>query len=116
MHGCVKPLLAISACFAFLALAGCKPKEKPAADPPAIPVIAAPVVVEQATNYYEVIGETRGSQDVEIRARVPGVLESIAFRDGSTVQSNDLLYTIDPRTLEASLQQATGQGFGQRRC
>lgn len=94
------------ACLSLL-LAGCQKKEPPKAGF-AMPVIAAEVLVRDTTNYFEKIGQTRGSQDVEIRARVAGFLESVNFAEGTLVQSNALLYTIDRRPFEAALAQAEG--------
>jgi membrane fusion protein (multidrug efflux system) len=88
-------------------LAGCQEEETPRAGF-AQPVLAAEVLVRDTTNYFENIGQTRGAQDVEIRARVAGFLESINFTEGTLVQSNALLYTIDRRPFVAALAQAEG--------
>lgn len=90
-----------------IVLAGCQKKEAPKTAF-AVPVIAAEVLVRDTTNYFERIGETRGAQDVEIRARVAGFLESVNFAEGTKVESNALLYTIDRRPFEAALAQAEG--------
>jgi RND family efflux transporter MFP subunit len=74
----------------------------------AVPVIAAEVLVRDTTNYVENIGQTFGAQDVEIRARVAGFLESMSFSEGKPVRSNDLLYVIDPKPFQATLAQAKG--------
>ena len=85
---------------------GCREKTAPAPDP--IPVVAAEVIVRDQPVYFEAMGQTVGSQDVEIRARVEGILESVQFREGASVHEGDLLYTIDPLSLESSLEQAKG--------
>ena len=73
----------------------------------AIPeVYIAEVVQRDVPIYMEVVGQTRGSQDVDIRARVEGFLDSINFTEGSFVHQGDLLYQIDPKPLEAALAQA----------
>ena len=59
--------------------------------------------------YLESIGTTRGETEVEVRARVEGILQSVNFVEGSQVKKGDLLYTIDPREYEAALQQAKGK-------
>ena len=51
--------------------------------------------------YLELVGQTEGFQDVEIRARVEGFLETVNFREGSFVKQGDLLYDIDRKPLEA---------------
>jgi membrane fusion protein (multidrug efflux system) len=58
--------------------------------------------------YIEAIGQTRGSTEIEVRARVEGYLESVDYREGTFVQKGQLLYTIDRRPFEANLAQARG--------
>lgn len=86
-------------------LAGCN-KQEAAKGGFAMPVQAAEVLARDTTNFVEFIGQTRGAQDVEIRARVAGFLESVNFTEGTLVKSNTLLYTIDRRPFEAALAQA----------
>jgi len=92
---------------ASVCLSGCK---KDPVSPPiaAVPVVASEVLVRDATNFLENIGETLGGQDVEIRARAAGFLESVNFTEGKTVQSNELLYVIDDRPFKAALAQGEG--------
>jgi membrane fusion protein (multidrug efflux system) len=75
---------------------------------PPLPVIATEVVVRDQPIYADFIGETHGSADVEIRARVEGFLEAVHFSEGMMVASNALLYTIDDRPFRAALEQAKG--------
>ena len=51
----------------------------------------------------EMVGTTLGAQDVPIRARVEGFLETMNFREGLFVKKGDLLYTIDPQPFQAKL-------------
>jgi len=78
--------------------------EKPA-PPPAAPteVYVTDVVQQDVPVYLDLVGQAKGSQDVEIRARVEGFLETVNFREGSIVRKGDLLYTIDRKPLEATL-------------
>ncbi len=87
-----------------LALSGCGKKEGPAAAPPE--VVVADVVQRDVPVYVELVGQTKGSQDVEIRARVEGYLNRVAFTEGSFVRKGQLLYEIDPLPLEAALANA----------
>jgi membrane fusion protein (multidrug efflux system) len=89
---------------AALALSGCGKKEGPAAGPPE--VVVADVVQRDVPVYVELVGQTRGSQDVEIRARVEGYLNKVTFTEGSFVRKGQLLYEIDPLPLEAALANA----------
>jgi membrane fusion protein (multidrug efflux system) len=54
----------------------------------------------------ELVGQAIGFQDVEIRARVEGFLETVAFTEGSLVRKGQLLYRIDPKPLQAILANA----------
>jgi len=86
---------------------GCR-QQPVVVSPAPVPVIASEVLVRDQPIYFESMAQALGSQDVEIRARVEGILEEVHFREGTLVKTGDLLYTIDPRTLEANLQQAEG--------
>lgn len=87
-----------------IAAAGCGKKDAPAGAPPEVHV--TDVVQKDVPIYMELVGQTRGSQDVEIRARIEGYLDRVAFTEGSFVRRGDLLYQIDPKPLEAALASA----------
>lgn len=50
---------------------------------------------------WEYVGQTTGSKDVEVRARVTGILEKKLFQEGGQVKAGQPLFTIDPKPLEA---------------
>jgi membrane fusion protein, multidrug efflux system len=81
----------------------------PAAPPPPPEVLVADVVTRDVPVYLELVGQTIGYQDVEIRARVEGYLTNMAFQEGSVVRKGDLLYEIDRQPLEAILAQARAE-------
>src|SRR5690606_25230800 len=54
----------------------------------------------------DVIGETVGSTDVTIRARVDGFLDGIHFKEGTFVDKGALLHSIDPQPFQAKVAQA----------
>jgi membrane fusion protein (multidrug efflux system) len=89
------------------ASAGCGKKEAPPPPPPP-EVKVAPVVQRDVPVYIEVIGQTRGSTEIEVRPRVEGYLESVDYQEGSFVRKGQLLYTIDPRPFQATVAQARG--------
>lgn len=91
---------------AALILAACEKEAPPPPPPPEVK--AATVLQKDVPIYVEAIGETRGSTEIEIRARVEGFIESVDFEEGSFVRKGQLLYTIDPRPYEATLAQARG--------
>jgi len=50
---------------------------------------------------YEYVGQTAGSKDVEVRARVTGILERKLYQEGAPVKAGQVLFVIDPRQLAA---------------
>src|SRR6185436_5876281 len=87
------------------ALFGCgegAPKQAAPA-PPAVTV--AKPTKQQVTDYDEYVGRFIAVDSVEIRARVSGYLQKVAFKDGQIVKQGDLLFTIDRRPFETALAQ-----------
>jgi membrane fusion protein (multidrug efflux system) len=78
--------------------------EEPAAvAPPPPEVYVTEVVQRDVPVYLELVGQAAGYQDVDIRARVEGFLETVNFEEGSFIKQGALLYTIDRKPLEAIL-------------
>ena len=50
---------------------------------------------------YEYVGQTAGSKEVEVRARVTGILERKLFQEGAPVKAGQVLFLIDPKPLAA---------------
>ncbi len=96
----VPPRIGIAALAVFFA-ASCEKPVPPPAPPPEVYV--TDVIQRDVPVYLELVGQTQGFQDVDIRARVEGFLESVDFREGSFVRKGDLLYQIDRKPLEATL-------------
>ena len=96
------PTLLLACALASAATTACK-KEKPAAAAPPPEVYVTDVVQRDVPVYIELVGQTEGFQDVEIRARVEGFLEKVLFQEGSFVRKGQALYLIDPKPLEATL-------------
>jgi len=90
-----------------LVLGACAAKPAPPASVPEVK--AATVLQRDVPIYVEAIGQTRGSTEIEVRARVEGFLESVDFKEGEPVRKGQLLYTIDPQPFEANLAQAKGK-------
>jgi membrane fusion protein (multidrug efflux system) len=85
---------------------GCGPSEPPVAPPPEIAV--ADVVQRDQPIEMVMVGETLGSSDIPIRARVEGVVLGMHFTEGRSVEKDQLLYTIDPEPFEAEVVEAQG--------
>jgi membrane fusion protein (multidrug efflux system) len=62
-------------------------------------------VVQKDADLPELVGQTRGFQDVEVRARVEGFLERVHFQEGMALRAGALLYDIDRKPLEAVVAQ-----------
>ncbi|MDI4237526.1 efflux RND transporter periplasmic adaptor subunit [Bradyrhizobium sp. Arg237L] len=93
-----------------LALAGCDEKaQSQAAAPPPPPVTVAQPVKRTVTDWDEFTGRFEAIEEVQVRARVGGFVNSVEFKDGAIVHAGDLLYIIDPRPFEAVASQAQGQ-------
>ena len=80
----------------------------PPADP-AIPVVTGNVAQEDVATYITGVGTVQAAQSVTVRARVDGQLDRIAFNEGQDVRQGELLAQIDPRPLQAQLDQAQAQ-------
>ena len=83
-------------------------KQTPAAAPPPT-VIVAEVPQQTASVAAEFVARTEGVPTVEIRARVPGVLEEVRFRQGSEVERGQVLFVIQQDEYKAALQSARAQ-------
>ena len=95
----------VVAVVAVAATSGCK-KPGPATTAPPPEVYVATVIEQDVPEYLDLVGQTAGFQDIDVRARVEGFLQTVNFREGSFVGKGDLLYQIDPKPLEAVLAAA----------
>ena len=88
-------------------LSACGASEPPPAPPPEIAVVE---VIQRDTRItQDFVGQTLGSTDIPIRARVEGVLESRNFHEGRAVEEGQLLYTIDPHPFRTRVVEAEGR-------
>ena len=99
----------ILVCAGLMSLVGCKKEEAGAVTP--LPLQVQVVTVEQkdVPIYYEWVGTTDGLVNAKIRAQVTGYLRKQHFREGASIKKGDLLFEIDPRKFQASLDQAAGE-------
>jgi multidrug efflux system membrane fusion protein len=72
-------------------------------------VKATKAVAKPMPVLIEAVGTVEPEHSVQVRAQVSGVLRSVQFKEGDLVKSGQLLFQIDPRTFEASYQQAQAQ-------
>lgn len=76
----------------------------------------APLVVKTARAVakpmpvlIEAVGTVEPEHSVQVRAQVSGVLQTVLFKEGDKVKAGQLLFQIDPRTFQASYNQAQAQ-------
>lgn len=82
----------------------------PAAQAPmAVPVSVAEVVQKDLVNWRDFSGRLEAVERVEVRSRVTGQVQAVHFREGSLVQANDLLVTIDPEPFAAEVSRAEAE-------
>ncbi|EST14531.1 efflux transporter, RND family, MFP subunit [Pseudomonas putida S610] len=113
MEQSLKPFGVPLAALAVVALGACS-KTPDAAQAPAAPKVTVAKVIEQPINEWdEFTGRLEAPETVEVRPRVSGQIDQVAFIEGAQVRKGDLLFQIDPRPfqaevrrLEAQLQQA----------
>jgi membrane fusion protein (multidrug efflux system) len=105
-------LLPVVAGSISLLLAACNPSSGPGAHgapgggmPPAA-VSTMTVQPKAVLAPFEYTGQTAGSREVEVRARVRGILVARNFTEGGTVKKGQSLYTIDPAPFRAALAKA----------
>ena len=98
--------LFIAAALSIFLVAGCMPKPPPLG-PPVVQVID--VVQKDVPVYAYWVGTLDGSVNAEIRAMVSGYLLRQDYEDGRFVKKGDLLFELDPRPFQATLDQASAQ-------
>jgi len=74
--------------------------------PPPPQVLVTNIERRDVPIVIELVGQTKGAQDVEIRARVEGFVDSVTFQEGTPVKKGQVLYRIDPKPFEATLANA----------
>ena len=87
-------------------VASCGEGQKQAGAPPPPAVTVAKPVKRTVTDYDEYVGRFTAINSVEVRARVSGYLDGVHFKDGQIVKQGDLLFTIDKRPFQNTLDQA----------
>lgn len=108
-HSIVRTL---ACAFALTLLAACGAKDDGAAPPPGAPGGPAPQVtvatplIKPIVDWDEYTGRFEAVETSEVRPRVSGQIQRVAFRDGEFARAGDLLFVIDPRPFEAIAAQA----------
>ena len=90
----------------LLLLAACG-AAKTAPPPPPNVTVAHPLA-KQIVDWDDFVGQFVAIDSVDVRPRVSGYLQSVAFKDGQVVRKGQLLFIIDARPYQAALDQAKG--------
>jgi multidrug efflux system membrane fusion protein len=102
---CVRtPVVVLAGLAPFLA--GCGEGPKPQAAPPPPKVTVVKPIKRVIVDHDEYVGRFTAIDTVEVRARVSGYLDKVHFQDGQLVRQGDLLFTIDKRPFQNTLDQA----------
>ena len=108
---CALPRL-LACATAVLLAAGCQnerggaPQKGAAAAPAPIAVAVKRVALERVPITLEVVGQAEGSREVEIRARVSGILERRLYTEGAPVKAGQTLFMVDRAPYEIAVAQA----------
>lgn len=113
MEQSLKPLRYPLALLAVLVMSACGRTPEAVQAPAAAKVSVAKVLEQPINEWDEFTGRLEAPETVEVRPRVSGQIDLVAFTEGTQVKKGDLLFQIDPRPfqaevrrLEAQLQQA----------
>lgn len=98
------PLSAIA-----LFLLGCSGDTGGQQEQPPAPVTVSEVSATSATHYGEYAGRIRGEREVEIRARVSGILEERRYAEGELVEQGETLFQIEPGPYETAVRSARAE-------
>jgi RND family efflux transporter MFP subunit len=102
-----------AALLAAVPFAGCDDRQPDTkAKPAALPTVSvSQPVMREIVEWDEYTGRFDATQTVEIRARVSGHLNEVRFKDGQEVGQGEVLFAIDPRPFERTLEQARAELF-----
>ena len=77
--------------------------------PPRPQVTVARVIEREIADWDEFTGRLQAVDAVEVRPRVSGYIQRVAFAEGKEVRRGDVLFVIDPRPYQAELERAEAQ-------
>lgn len=87
--------------------AACARKAPPAAAPATVTV--SQPLQKDVVDWDDFVGRFEAVDQVDVRPRVSGYLTRIGFKDGELVKKGQVLFEIDPRPYQATLDQAKAQ-------
>jgi RND family efflux transporter MFP subunit len=110
--------LAVACIAAALLIGGCSPSgegkggagpDGKGGPPPAMPVSVAQVVEKTISDWDEFVGRVEAIERVELRPRVSGYLQRVAFTQGSEVGQGTVMFEIDPEPFQVQVRRAEAE-------
>src|SRR5438067_8216201 len=105
----ISPIVALLIITLLLTAAGCSRATSAAKPPQPLTVEVTPVVQKDVPIYKEWIGTLDGLVNADIKAEVSGYLLKQYYTERSPVTKGQLLFEIDPRPIQAAVDQAQAQ-------
>ncbi|MDR2837968.1 MAG: efflux RND transporter periplasmic adaptor subunit [Azonexus sp.] len=96
----------LAAALGLALLAGCSEKPAAAPTPGPLPVTVLDMQPQRLPSYIEVMAQTEGARETEVRARVGGILEKRLYQEGDMVREGQPLFQIDRSTYEIAVADA----------
>ncbi|WP_268796548.1 multidrug efflux RND transporter periplasmic adaptor subunit MexE [Pseudomonas huanghezhanensis] len=103
------PLRYPLAALALVVISACGKTPEATVAPAAAKVSVAKVIEQPINEWDEVTARLEAPETVQVRPRVSGQIDSVAFVDGELVKKGDLLFQIDPRPFQAEVDRLQAQ-------
>ena len=103
------PLRYPLAALALVVISACGRTPEATVAPAAAKVNVAKVLEQPVNEWDEVTARLEAPETVQVRPRVSGQIDAVAFTDGELVKKGDLLFQIDPRPFEAEVHRLEAQ-------
>lgn len=85
------------------------PGKTPASAPQAVPARIAEMSPQRVPVLLQAVGQVQGSKEIEVRARVTGILLKRLYQEGELVRAGAPLFQIDSAPFEIALAQSRAQ-------
>ncbi|MDO1529652.1 efflux RND transporter periplasmic adaptor subunit [Fulvimonas sp. R45] len=100
-------IVAVAGSWALLGSHGSTHAQAAAGGPPEVTV--APALLRPVSDSAEFTGRVQPVDSVDVRPRVGGYIDAVAFKEGALVHKGDVLFRIDPRPFQAEVDRLAAQ-------
>lgn len=97
---------------AALALTGCGSKEQEGQAHGGMPPAAVKVITvtsQEVPVNFDYVGQVAGSREIEVRARITGIVEKRLYEEGERIKEGQIMFRIDPAPYRARVAAAEAQ-------